>query len=782
MTEGDASDGHDENGTAGRDEDDADWFDGNGTDERDGDGTGSNGAGTAGPSDLDGVDLPGEAPAPPDRPDAEGRDNVRSMGTQGEDQVREELERFDPDADGPAPDADPDSQPAGVPPPEYALEGLTGTGSVPVEEQIAAYRQQYGWVRTFFRRRPERYRDLQRSLNQARIGESYDTYLTRALGYAAVLGVVGAVLGALLTVALAQVGVFDALTAPPALRGGVASFVGANRVFVGGVFTSLLLAALFAGGTYLVLAYYPSAAVSTRRQSIDVTLPHAIVYMYALSYGGMNLTELVHSLADAEDTYGEVATEFDVVVRELDLFGNDLFTALQNLRNLTPSDNLEQFLDDLLSVLDSGGGVTPFLEDEARGYLEEASDSQEDFLETLAILSEVFIVGFVATPLFLVVILVVISLVGGQTIAQLTLLVYAVIPMGMAMFLVLVDTLSEPYVQRGSVTAPDRSLHEAATPPTEDERFEAYLSQRRRDDLLDLLSDPLTVFRDEPVYTLVFTVPVALVAVLAFVATGAVGLSPAAFTASPFWNTVLLFVVPLLTVMVPLSVGHEVRAARERRLARRFPNTLSILSSANKMGIGLTEGLGLVVRSSSGTIAEELRKVRNDILWNASTSEALLAFGARLHVPQLARTSRLLAEGIRSTGDLARVLSIAAEDARNRYKLDRARTREMTSYVAIVVIGYLVYLLVVLMLDTNYLGPIAETAAPPTEGLGGAQPPISFSNVPVATYEVVFFHSALIQGVGSGLLAGKLSDNTILSGLKFSIGLVTIALVAFLFV
>ena len=72
-----------------------------------------------------------------------------------------------------------------------------------------------------------------------------------------------------------------------------------------------------------------------------------------------------------------------------------------------------------------------FLEDEARGYLEEASDAQEDFLETLAILSEVFIVGFVATPLFLVVILVVISLVGGQTIAQLTLLVYAVIPIGM---------------------------------------------------------------------------------------------------------------------------------------------------------------------------------------------------------------------------------------------------------------------------------------------------------------------------------------------------------------
>ncbi|MFC7227590.1 type II secretion system F family protein [Salinirubellus salinus] len=741
-------------------------------------------AGAAGPGDVDASDLPADSPAPPDRPDETGRDNVRSMGTQGEAQAREELASFDPDADGPTPDLGPDADPEGAPPPEYAIEGLSGMGAPPVEEQIEAYRRQYGFVRTFFRVRSDRYRDLQRSLNQARIGESYDTYLARAATYALVAAVVGVVLGALLTLGLARVGAFDAIRAPAALRGGGSAFVFENRVLFGGIAVSILTALVLGGATYLVAVYYPSAAVSTRRQSIDVTLPHAIVYMYALSYGGMNLSELVRSLADAEDTYGEVAREFDTVVRDLELFGNDLFTALQNLRNTTPSDNLEQFLDDLLSVLDSGGEVTGFLEDEARGYLEEAGDAQEDFLETLAILSEVFIVGFVATPLFLVVILVVISLVGGQTIAQLTLLVYAVIPIGMVMFLVLVDTLSEPYVQRGRVAAPDRTVpeEEHGSPAPDDERLAAYRSQRRRDDLRGLVTDPVTLFRDEPRYTLALTVPLALGTVAGLLATGTVGLRPEAFVAAPIANTTWLVVVPLLTVMVPLSVGHEYRAARERRLTRRFPNTLSILASANKMGIGLTEGIGLVVRSSSGTIAEELRKVRNDILWNASTSEALLAFGARLHVPQLARTSRLLAEGIRSTGDLSRVLSIAAEDARNRYKLDRARTREMTSYVAIVVIGYLVYLLVVLLLDANYLGPIAETADPPTTGLGGAQPPLSFTSVPVDVYEAVFFHSALIQGVGSGLLAGKLSDNTVLSGLKFSIGLVTIALVAFTFV
>jgi flagellar protein FlaJ len=44
----------------------------------------------------------------------------------------------------------------------------------------------------------------------------------------------------------------------------------------------------------------------------------------------------------------------------------------------------------------------------------------------------------------------------------------------------------------------------------------------------------------------------------------------------------------------------------------------------------------------------------------------------------------------------------------------------------------------------------------------------------------VFFHSALIQGVGSGLLAGKLAENDVLAGLKYSIALVAITLVVFL--
>ena len=63
--------------------------------------------------------------------------------------------------------------------------------------------------------------------------------------------------------------------------------------------------------------------------------------------------------------------------------------------------------------------------------------------------------------------------------------------------------------------------------------------------------------------------------------------------------------------------------------------------------------------------------------------------------------TRYGADGLRASGDLSRVLSIAAEDARNRAKIERARRRELSAYIAVVVIGFLVYLLVIALLDAE---------------------------------------------------------------------------------
>jgi flagellar protein FlaJ len=195
------------------------------------------------------------------------------------------------------------------------------------------------------------------------------------------------------------------------------------------------------------------------------------------------------------------------------------------------------------------------------------------------------------------------------------------------------------------------------------------------------------------------------------------------------------------------------------------------------MGVDLVEAFDLVTRWASGTLAEELQKARNDIAWNHDVPGGLLSLADRLDVPQLTRTMVLVAEGSKSTGDLHDLLEIAASDTRAREKLARERRQEVSSYVAIVVLGFLVYLFVIVLVAASFFGPIAEQAA--TVDASAAQGPVSLAAIPVDAYQLLFLHSALVQGFGSGLLAGKLAENDALSGLKYSLALTVLTVVIF---
>ena len=633
-------------------------------------------------------------------------------------------------------------------------------------------RAEHGRIRTYFLLNPGRFKKLQRWLNQARMGYTYDIYLERVVGYTLISSAVGLLLGTVLGLQLFFLGGWEALgVGAVAVQGGVTVGLVAFTV------------SLFAGGAFATGYYYPAMRSSTRERRIDILLPHTIVYMYALSHGGMNSFEVLRELAQAEDVYGEVSREFDMVVRDVELFGNDLFSALRDARAITPSENLEQFIDDMISVLDSGSDFSTFLEDEAGTYMDQARDEQESFLDTLAILSEIFIVAFVAAPLFLIVTLLVISILGGGALLQALFLVYLGLPLGMLGFLAAVDILAKPYAESTETLEIDREeLRQEWSDRVEaDPDYGAYESKKQRDERMEKLRNPIQQIRDRnPLLSLIFTVPVAAAAVVGLAVTGVIPMSLDGLFDAPIVATGAAFVVPFLIVAVPLAMFYESQRRRKKGIAKRFPDTLNILSSANQMGIRLVESLNLVARWSEGALAEELRKVRNDIAWNENVERALLEFANRLRVPQVTRTMKLIAKGNQSSSNLSQIISIAAEDTRNRYQIERRRRSEMGAYTAIVIIGFLVYLAVIVVLDVSYLGKIAQFSSGDTASAEGGAAIASLGDLQVGVYRTVFLHSALIQGVGCGLLAGKLAENDILAGLKYSIGLTLLTMVVFL--
>ena len=131
-------------------------------------------------------------------------------------------------------------------------------------------------------------------------------------------------------------------------------------------------------------------------------LPYAITYMQALS-STLTLYNIFRSVYEQEELYGEVSREFGIIVRDVELFGDDLITAMRNLGKTTPSENLKTLLDDLILMFESGGDITAFLASRSAHYREIASRELEMGLKTLEIMAEVYVTAFVAAPIAVII-------------------------------------------------------------------------------------------------------------------------------------------------------------------------------------------------------------------------------------------------------------------------------------------------------------------------------------------------------------------------------------------
>lgn len=699
----------------------------------------------------------------------------------GEDRTDEHAPEATPDPAVPSGEATEESfwdaaEQTGDEPERDYEERLTRSDPTPVGLQNISrsdLREHYGILRTFLKRRGDLFTDLQRQLTQAWIPRTYDQYLVdvirRAIGYAGVVMVLG-FFGGLGLFGGARAGV---ITGP--LPGGLTVDAAATTLVAVGIVLGICVGFGYWGWWHLI---YLRSRIARRRREIELTLPYAVTFMYALAQAGVSFDQIVTRLADSQDAYGAVSQEFERVVRDVEMFGANLYGGLENLQQVTPNDALRHLTENIQTVLESGGDLADFLRDEVDDQLERASAAQEQFITRLELLSEVFVVGFVAAPLFVLVVLIVLSFLGANVLTAIGVLVYVVFPLAMVGFYIAVDIVSQPFAERAVSFTLDIQSDEGPASTSEGPAWQqAYERGKRLSGIRQRIQAAATRVTEQPWRVLVFSAPIAVAVPIIGILTGVVPWGLSALLERPVMVTTELVVAPLIIAGVPVAIVYEIRRRQERAIRRRFPELLELLASSNRRGLPLTRALQIVGESTTGRLSDELDRLRNDITWNADLPGAFERLGNRLATPALSRTMTLIAEGSRATSDLHVVLDVAATDTEERLRLTRDREQTLQSYLVIVVLGFLVYLLVVLLLAGSFLDPIERLAA--TE-VGSTQGPVNVGAVPVTELRVILFHSALIQGFGSGVLAGKLAGNSGYNGLKYGIALVGLATVAFM--
>ena len=289
----------------------------------------------------------------------------------------------------------------------------------------------------YFGKRRARYFDLRQELLKTRCNTSFDMYLSLAVLCSLLMMVVGLLFAIL---------VVSAFNAPDIIF--TRSFIAdiskgfhEYRTLVLKIISVVVIMVIFGVGTFIAFLNYPKLVNSNRKQNIDTMLPYAVHYMSAMSGAGVIPVDIFSSLA-RNKIYGETAVEASYVVRDIKVLGNDLVQAMKNVASTTPSYRLQEFLQGAVTIVSSGGDLESFFRLKAEQFVIESRREQKEFLDTLGLIAETYVTAFVAGPLFLIVMMSVMTIMGGMDLMLMYLLIYLVIPVGSIVFVILVSSMT----------------------------------------------------------------------------------------------------------------------------------------------------------------------------------------------------------------------------------------------------------------------------------------------------------------------------------------------------
>ena len=290
---------------------------------------------------------------------------------------------------------------------------------------------------SLFKTRREKYFNLRQDLLKTRWNISYDMYLSVALLCSIFMSIIGLVVA--ITI-IWLVGTPDIVMDQSIITDAVQGFNQYKNIAIK-IIVVIASVVIFGGGTFFTIRYYPALFNSTRKRNIDQMLPYAVHYMSAMSGAGVIPVDVFLSLAK-NPIYGETAVEASYIVRDIKLMGYDLVHGLKTVAATTPSYKLQEFLQGAITIVSSGGDLESFLKLKANQFVVENMREQREFLETLGLIAETYVTAFIAGPLFLIVMVSVMSIMGGSDMIILYLLIYMVIPVSSVMFVILVSSLT----------------------------------------------------------------------------------------------------------------------------------------------------------------------------------------------------------------------------------------------------------------------------------------------------------------------------------------------------
>ncbi len=222
-----------------------------------------------------------------------------------------------------------------------------------------------------------------------------------------------------------------------------------------------------------------------------------------------------------------------------------------------------------------------------------------------------------------------------------------------------------------------------------------------------------------------------------------------------------IFLVAFFFAAGPYGYFFNKERKRIEAIDEKFPDFLRDIAESARAGMTLPRALVTASHGTYGALTVDIKQMAAQVEWGVEFSEALERFALRANTPLIDRTVALVVEAQRAGGNVVDILTAASDDAREIKQIISERNEQMAMYSVVVFIAYFVFIAVVLILAAQFIPAFKDAVgAASGEQVGG----LTFKDFDPEDFNTLFFHAAIVQAIGGGLVGGVLTRGTAIAG------------------
>ena len=209
------------------------------------------------------------------------------------------------------------------------------------------------------------------------------------------------------------------------------------------VFSALTLSMALSGILFFVFYSYPSTLSRVRENNIKKILPFSVSYLASIANAKVSGIVLFKIISQFKE-YGEVSNEARNIVRDVEIFGMPLSTAIKNQAKRTPSREFRELLWGMNSIIVSGGDLGIFLKQKSDELMNDYRRRIRKYAQDLSLFVEIYLTLIITGSIFFIVLSSIVSIISGGmgTVLIQTFVVFILLPLLSIGFIILVKSIS----------------------------------------------------------------------------------------------------------------------------------------------------------------------------------------------------------------------------------------------------------------------------------------------------------------------------------------------------